>query len=390
MPSYCRGMSLIARLVPLFLALTATAQNSLPPMRRLTATNTPAHKAARGFMRGANIANYLEVPPAESWSVAHSPADLVLIRAEGFDHIRLPVAWQWYTGPAPGFKLRDEIFARADQLVTNATAQGLNVMIDFHNFNQFIAAPASNTPWFQAIWGQVAAHYAASPAGLAFELLNEPNGAATTAILNPIFAETIRQIRRTNPHRTIFVGPSQWNSPDELANLRLPDDDDNLIVTLHCYDPMSFTHQGASWAGPDNKVIGVVFPGPPKTPLQPDPGLGLHSWALDWFRQYNTLPADRNPAGPLAFTPKIKKAKAWSEEFGRPVQFGEFGAYTKADQESRAHFYAAFRQALEAEGIGWTIWDWKSGFNYWDPKTQQPLPGMREALFPAPAARGNK
>jgi len=40
------------------------------------------------------------------------------------------------------------------------------------------------------------------------------------------------------------------------------------------------------------------------------------------------------------------------------------------------------RQALDNAGFGWAIWDWKSGFNYWNPKTQQPMPGMRDALFP--------
>ena len=219
-------------------------------------------------------------------------------------------------------------------------------------------------------------------AGVAFELLNEPRDAATTVVINPIYAEAIRQIRQTNPHRTIFVGPGKWNSPDELPNLRLPDDDDNLIVTLHCYDPMFFTHQGAGWAGPDYKVTGIHFPGPPKTPLQPDPNLPLKPWVLDRIDQYNTQPAESNPSSPRAFLPMIQKAKAWSEEFGRPVHFGEFGAFTTADQESRARYYGAMRQALDAAGIGWAIWDWKSGFNYWNAKTQQPLPGMRQALFP--------
>jgi hypothetical protein len=59
----------------------------------------------------------------------------------------------------------------------------------------------------------------------------------------------------------------------------------------------------------------------------------------------------------------------------------------KADQASRARFYGAFRQALDAAGIGWAVWDWKSGFNYWDAKARQPLPGMREALFPAKAQK---
>jgi endoglucanase len=147
---------------------------------------------------------------------------------------------------------------------------------------------------------------------------------------------------------------------------------------------MFFTHQGASWAGPDfQQVTGIVFPGPPKIPFEPDPDLQLKQRVLDLIKQYNTQPTGSNPSSPRAFLARIKKAKAWSEEFGRPVHFGEFGAFIKADQESRAHYYEAMRQALDADGIGWAIWDWKSGFNYWDRKTQQPLPGMRQALFPA-------
>jgi endoglucanase len=376
-------MKLVGHLVLLLLfSLTATAQTNLPAMKRITGRHTPAHLAAKGFMRGVNIADYLEVPPGEHWAVPHTALDLKQIHAEGFDHIRLPVGWHHYTGPAPDFKLSDEIFAKADYLVTNATALGLNVIINLHHFNEFTTDPAANTAWFHAIWRQVAAHYAHAPDGVAFELLNEPKDAATTVVINPIYAEAIRQIRQTNPHRTIFVGPGKWNSPDELPNLRLPEDD-NLIVTLHCYDPMFFTHQGASWVGPDFKVTGIHFPGPPKTPLQPDPTLPLKQWVLDRITQYNTQPAESNPSSPQAFLSKIQKAKAWSEEFGRPVHFGEFGAFTTADQESRAHYCGAMRQALDAAGFGWAIWDWKSGFNYWNVKTQQPLPGMRQALFPA-------
>jgi endoglucanase len=374
-------MKIIDGLLLFLLALTAGAQNNSPAINT-TNRQTPAHLAARGFMRGANIANYLEVPPGQNWSMPHTAADLELIRAEGFDHIRLPVGWHHYTGPAPDYKLSDTIFAKADQMVTNATALGLNVMLNLQHFDEFTTDPAANTAWFLAIWRQVAAHYAGAPPGVAFELLNEPKDAATTILLNPIYAQAIREIRQTNPHRAIFVGPGKWNAPEELANLRLPKDDDNLIVTLHCYEPFFFTHQGATWAGPDQRVTGILFPGPPPTPLQPDPSLGLKPWVLERIHQYNTLPTERNPSSPQAFKRKVQLAKAWSEEFGRPVQFGEFGAYTKADQASRARFYGAFRQALDAAGIGWTIWDWKSGFNYWDPKTQRPLPGMREALFP--------
>ena len=267
--------------------------------------------------------------------------------------------------------------------MTNATALGLNVIVNLHDFFAFNTNPAASTPEFLAIWRQVAAHYAQAPDGVAFELLNEPGQAATTVVLNSIYAEAIRQIRQTNPHRTIFVGPGKFNSPDEIFQLRLPDDDDNIIVTLHNYDPMFFTHQGAPWAAKDDNLTRIQFPGPPETPLKPKHPKHLEQAVLQRIDQYNTQPTANNPSSPRAFLVKIEKARAWSEEFGRPVHFGEFGAYTTADQESRAHYYEAWRQALDAAGIGWAIWDWKSGFNYWDTKTKQPLPGMRRALFPA-------
>ena len=378
-------MSRVIQLILLCLVpLVAFAQSELPPMKRIADLNSPAHLAAKGFMRGVNIANYLEVPPSQHWSVSHSVLDLQEIRAQGFDHIRLPVGWQYYAGPAPAFELDNKIFAKADFMVTNATALGLNVIINIHNFNEFTTDPETNAAWFYAIWRQVAAHYASAPASVAFELLNEPKDAATTVRLNPIYAEAIRVIRQTNPQRTIFVGPGRWNSPGELRNLRLPDNDENLIVTLHSYAPMFFTHQGASWVGPDFKITGIVFPGPPAVPLEPNPGLHLSPKVLALIARYNTEPAGKNPSSPEAFRSQIREARVWSEKFGRPVHFGEFGAFMKAGQASRANYYRLYRQALEAAGIGWAIWDWKSGFNYWDAKAQKPLPGMAFALFGPP------
>src|SRR5439155_21899400 len=77
-------------------------------------TNSPAYVAAGHFIRGANCGNYLEVPPGQRWAVPHSTNDLGHMRAEGFDHVRIPVGWHHYTGPEPDFRLSSEIFAKVD------------------------------------------------------------------------------------------------------------------------------------------------------------------------------------------------------------------------------------------------------------------------------------
>ncbi len=350
-------------------------------MRRIEGRSSPAHQAAKRFLRGANLANSLEAPPGQDWGGHYSATDLRLIKNEGFDHVRIPIAWHHYTGPAPEFRIKPEFFARVDELVDAGLREKLGVLINIHHFDDFTSDPHALTAKFEAIWAQLAAHYGKSPDWLSFELLNEPKDAATTEVVNPIFAHTIKIIRKTNPSRTIFLGPGRWNSIGELPDLRLPDDDENLIVSVHNYEPFFFTHQGATWSGPDTKVTGILFPGPPLHPLVPDPSLKLSPKVINWLKSYNNEPKASNPSSRRAFAGSIDQARQWSEYYGRPVHVGEFGCFTTADNASRAHYYQAFREAAEHAGIGWAIWDWKAGFRYWNENAGRPELGMRQALF---------
>jgi endoglucanase len=365
--------------------LTFFARAAVPAgykeMRRLAGRDTPAHRAAKHYRRGANLANYLEAPPGQDWGGHYTAADLKNMKQEGFDHARLPVAWHHYAGPGPEFKLKPAIFAKADELVNAATQEGLRIIVNIHHFDEFTSDPKAHKAKFLALWRQVAAHYAKAPESVVFELLNEPKDAATTTVMNPIYAEAIELIRKSNPKRTIFVGPGKWNQVSELRHLRLPDDD-NLIVTVHSYDPFYFTHQGATWAGPDVKPLsGIRYPGPPAKPFEPPAGVKLRPGVKDWLARYNTLPAAQNPCGPRAFRGVVRQAKQWSDYYGRPVHVGEFGCYIKADPESRARYLGDIRRAMEEAELGWALWDWKAGFRYWDPRANRPEPGLHEALF---------
>ena len=351
-----------------------------PGLSVITNHDTPAYRAAKFFLRGVNLANYLEAPRDDDWGVTVAADEFALMKREGFDHVRVPVGWHQYAGPGPEFRLEPEIFARVDFVVTNALNHGLAVIINIHHFNELDRDPTNAAPELLALWRQIAAHYRAFPARLAFELDNEPHDQATTAVMNPLYARTIAAIRQTNPQRTLFVEPGGWGNIANLKELVLPPDE-NVIVSVHCYDPFHFTHQGASWAGKDFAQTGIIFPGPPPEPLKPNLALHPKPWVLEWIQKYNTLPASQNPSSPREFAEKLNYAKAWSDYYGRPVHIGEFGAYTKADDRSRANFYAAFREAAELNGLGWCIWDWSSGFRYWDKTKGQPMPGMRAALF---------
>jgi endoglucanase len=353
------------------------APQNPPELKPIASHRTPAYQAAKLFQHGVNLGDYLE---AVNGVIKIDADEYGQMKHAGFDHVRVPVGWHHYAGPAPDFTLSSEIFARVDFVVTNTLANKMAVMINIHHFNELDRSPAEATPEFLKIWAQIAAHYQGFPPQLAFELDNEPHDQATTALMNPIYAQAIAEIRQSNPHRTLFVEPGGWGGIGELKNLVLPPDD-NVIVSVHCYEPFHFTHQGAGWTTADVQQTGIIFPGPPAQPLVPDARLNPKPWVLDWIRQYNTLPTEKNPSSPLAFVNQLKYLRAWSDFYGRPIHLGEFGAYIKADARSRANFYAAFRRAAEQEKIGWCIWDWSANFRYWDKPNHRPMPGMQEALF---------
>ncbi len=366
--------------IPVIVSFSAMAipPPDRPEMPRLPSSGTRAHEAIRHFQRGMNLGNHLEAPPGEDWGANYSPSDFEAIRAEGFDHVRIPCAWHHHAGPLPEFIVDPDFFTRTDSMVFRAVASGLSVVINWHHFDRFTSDPHSHLEEFLRVWEQIASRYADAPGRIAFELLNEPRDAADTETLNKVYERTIPIIRSKAPGNTIIVGPSRWNHAAELDRLRLPAAESNIIVTIHDYDPFLFTHQGASWTAPLTDAIDIRFPGPAQPPVPPPPG--APDWVRDWIEAYNTLPTKWNPCGPGALDLNLRLARDWSDYFGRPIYVGEWGCIAVADTESRRLYMAAKHRAIQEAGLAWAIWDWKSNFRYWNTEKGEPMPGLREAL----------
>ncbi|HEX7655067.1 MAG TPA: glycoside hydrolase family 5 protein, partial [Verrucomicrobiae bacterium] len=343
---------------------------------------TPAYAAAAHFRHGVNAGDYLEA--SHPWAPINL-TDLEAIQQEGFDHIRLPVAWHLHLGAAPDYLIDPAFFGQVDAVVTNTLQRGLGVMLDLHNYDDLDQAPEhpETVARLLRLWQQVAQHYQGTSGWLAFDLDNEPHARATTAVMNPIYARLIQAIREISPRRTLVVEPGEWGGIGELKHLELPMDD-NLLVSVHCYEPFHFTHQGAGWVGADFQQKGVLYPGPPATPLTLDGTLQPKDYVQAWFQDYNTKPGPANPSSASAFVDKLHYVRAWSEYYGRPAYLGEFGALASVDPASRLRFYSDFRRAAERDNLGWCIWDWKANFRYWDTNKHAAMPGMHAALFGTP------
>lgn len=358
-------------------AKAATLPGFVPPKR--LGQDTPAHRAAATIKRGVNLGNCWDAPPPFTRGIRYTAEDIDRIAAEGFDHIRVPVAWHCNLKKgADGLEIHPALLADLEPLLRRALDKKMHVLLDWHHFNDLTDDPAANRARFVAGWETIARHFKSWPPGLFLELLNEPRDALTTEAANPIYTETIAAIRKIDPQRILLVSPGKWGDPRELDKLRLPDGDDRLVVTVHCYEPFYFTHQGAGWVNLGG-LRGITYPGPPAIPLVLPDSLKENPGVRGFVEGYNTLPADRNPCSARAVRELLDLAREWSAHFGRPVHLGEFGSHHTGDPASRARYARDVRTLAEARKIPWTLWDWKATFGYWDSRENQPL--FRASLF---------
>lgn len=311
--TFCVGLWLVASLLSSAEAQDAFAQNRL-------------------LARTINFGNALEAPSEGAWGLYLSENDFEVVKEAGFSAIRLPINWAAHADLAPPYRIEEPFFERIDWALENALSRNVALILDMHNFEALMLDPASQKERFLALWRQIAEHYREAPSQVMFELLNEPHG-AMNEVWNDYLTEALRVVRESNPSRTVIIGPTQWNGIDSLSGLELPDDP-NLIVTVHNYEPFQFTHQGAGWVEGGSDWLGTVWQGtPPET---------------------------------AAVRERLERAAAWGEAHERPLFMGEFGAYSKADAESRARWTRAVREEAEQRGISWGYWEYAAGFGLYN------------------------
>lgn len=306
----------------------------------------------RELGRGINVLGY--DPIWKSFDRARFKKEYFgVIRAGGFDTLRVNLFPFSHMGAGPDYRLSDSWWNTMDWVATNAQAAHLNVIVDLHEFEATANDPKANKDRFLAFWRQVAPHFHNAPPSVYFEILNEPNGEMTPDVWNQYLAEALAVIRESNPTRAVIIGPAFWNSIDltHLDELKLPDHDRHIIVTVHYYTPMSFTHQGAPWVKPQYKV-GVTWDGTPE--------------------ECGKIESD------------FQMAQNWAKQQGRPVFLGEFGAYDRGDMASRARYTACVARMAEHFGWSWAYWQFDGDFIVYNIANDRWVKPIYNALIPLP------
>ena len=240
--------------------------------------------------RGVNYGNMLEAPREGEWGFRFDDKFPQLIKAAGFDSVRVPVRWSSATSTKAPFQIDPEYLARVRHVVELNLEQGLKVVLNVHHFEEIFESPDAQRERLLAIWRQLSVAFQGADDRLFFEILNEPHGNLTAEQWNPLLVEVLAEIRKLHPDRWVVIGPDDWNSIAGLSKLELPQNDRRLIVTVHYYLPFDFTHQGASWVSP-RRPTGLKWTGTKEERAAIDQVLESHTSASTLFHGVRTRQA---------------------------------------------------------------------------------------------------
>lgn len=320
--------------------------------------------AQNPFARGVNLTNWFQSGNVRQIQFTkYTKQDMIRIKGLGCDVIRLPINLHFMTNGAPDYTIDPLFFDFLDQVVDWAEELQIHMLLDNHTFD-----PSENTdPSVEGIllkvWPQMAEHYKYRSNYVYYEILNEPHG-ITTALWCQIQQKVINAIRAIDTKHTIVVGPSGFNSYNELKNMPVYADN-NLIYTFHFYDPFMFTHQGATWTSYMQDLANIPFPyNAAAMPATPSSAKG--TWVESSLNNYKT-------------DGTVAKVKQWldiavSFKTSRNVKLfcGEFGVYIpNSPHADRVFWYDVVRKYLEEKGITWTTWDYQGGFGLFEEGTSE-------------------
>lgn len=271
------------------------------------------------------------------------------ISEKGFDFIRLPANLCCMLDD--NGSLNESAAYNLDKTLKYALESDLSVILELHGWEDLNNDPSTQIiEKLVSVWKQVAERYKDYPDKLMLEILNEPNnnsGKMTYARWNYIQNKVTAAIREIDEDRIIVLASKNFNVSSSLNELRINHRDPYLIIDVHNYSPMEFTHQGAEWM--DDSYQKSV--------------------------PYSKEAADE-------FAAAVKLAADYQEKHGTKVVVGEIGVYLKQVDEKEVNaFLTDAVNCLKEYNLPYAYWEYCAGFGAYNLETKQWKPYVTDALL---------
>jgi endoglucanase len=346
---------------PLFAAERSSAESSSAESSSAESSSAVPRSRLDRLATGANVCRWFRSPQnssAEHFSNYVSEAEAEFMARIGLKHVRLCVAPRIIMDRASGHVIAE----RGKQLeaaIERFHRAGLLVIVDIHNEERAAEIDPAWQEAFVRFWGALAARLSRfDPEATILEIINEPVFDRREQEWNTLNARLAETIRKNAPQHTIVTSGPNWGGIDGLKKLKLLPDK-NVIYSFHCYDPFTFTHQGATWTSSAVRPLrGVPYPSSPEAV---EPLLGALETAPASKRMVESYGKERWNKQKLAA--RFRQGIEWGAKNQVPLYCGEFGVFpVRSKPEHRANWFRDFGEVLAENHIGWAVWGWDEGF----------------------------
>lgn len=239
--------------------------------------NLPSMEFVADMGAGWNLGNALDTEDVDetAWGNPRTTQKMIdEIARMGFKTLRLPVTWRFHLGEAPGYRIEAEWLDRVEEVANYAFANRMYVIINIHHDDPWIIPTYDKAQDVKMklveVWTQIAEHFKEYGDYLIFETLNEPRHegspeewkggtAEGREVVNQYHKVSVDAIRATggnNATRKLMVSTYAASTrPEALSDFRIPNNDKNVLVSLHSYFPYTFclSDEDTTWGTEDEK-----------------------------------------------------------------------------------------------------------------------------------------
>jgi aryl-phospho-beta-D-glucosidase BglC (GH1 family) len=271
---------------------------------------------------------------------------LDFLAAQGFNFVRLPMDYRFWTRGTDYFIPDDSVWRIIDTYIAACRSRGLHVSLNLHrapgyciNKNQI----EKHNLWvdevaqeaFLFLWKSFAKRFDNVPAKeLSFDLLNEPPEVGDYGLTRENHAELIRRavavIREITPDRLIQINGLAGGhlALPELADL-------DVIHSSRGYQPMAISHYQAHWWPGNRSIIDI--------PSYPNYAWQGTTWNKSTLREFY---------------------QSWREvqAQGRTIHIGEFGCYNQIPNPTALTWLSDLLSLYKEFGWGYCLWNFEGPF----------------------------
>ena len=299
-----------------------------------------------GIRRGVNLGGWLSQCDYSEDRLNNfiKESDIEKIASWGLDHVRIPVDYNVLEDGNGGYDAPG--WERIDFALAECEKHGLKAVIDLHKTAGFSFDKAYNeSGFFESekyqerfcrLWEEIARRYGHLHERVIFELLNEVTDACYLDTWNRVSCQAIARIRAIAPKTFILVGSYHHNSAPAVKDLAAPADE-RVIYNFHCYDPLAYTHQGASW--------------------------------IKDFDQAKRISFEESGVTEEAFEALFASALEAAEKNGTALYCGEYGVIDIVPPADAVKWFRAINAVFNRHGIARAAWSYRQmDFGIADPR----------------------